>query len=231
MLNLLCIWQYTLDFIAFENFINLPDAEPEIVNLDSDCIECEGEEIWPRVGVDDWTRYEWFGYILSNSSNMKRFMVFILCVMVLDSSFLSRKHTFIGKIFLSLMTIHFLLLFPIFLTHYIVYSFVFIWILIGFCYIIACGGLYVEKIGQKWEGLTRFSYIAALIFLSILIAFYLVILLFPVPVMSQIYAHQGYISPFEDVFYARRTSEYFDDNIEGWNGKYYQLQQFIFWLF
>ena len=72
----MCIWQYVLDFIAFYNYINLPNTEPEIVERPRFCWSCD-TEIWPKYGMGDFQRYECFGYILTNSSNMKRFMVFI----------------------------------------------------------------------------------------------------------------------------------------------------------
>lgn len=238
ILVILCIWQYVIDFIQFHNFINLADTEgiyigdPYVICIGDGCPD---EYLYPDVGVDGWTRYECFGYIMTNSSNMKRFMVFIICMLVLPSSFLARKYTSVGKLFLALMTMHFILLIPIICTHICTYSLVFIWILIIFG-VVLFGGFYVwDKIANKCKccgSLEKYGdALAVAVLFSIFVTFYIFFVLFPVHVMSQIYAEQGYLDTFIDVFNARRTDKYIDYQLEGWNNSFYQIQQFIFWLF
>ena len=196
------IWQYVHDIIFFINFVNLPDTE----------------------GVDNWNRYQCYGYILTNSSVMKQYNVFLLCKNIFGSAFEEYKKSRItGKIFIILMQIHYTMLLPILLTHYFPGMMLYCWFWFGGLLI---GGMIYyyttisRNILQKW------------IFPIIYPILYILFILFPVIMISRFYeGDYNYIycliSPFND----RNVNDSVNNQIKGWTNSHFSIQQLFVWLF
>eukprot|EP01084_Bolivina_argentea_P263442 445904_1 len=221
VLTLMIFWQYIHDLIFFIKFFNLADTQQ------AESGSWFIVSVWPEYGVNNWTRYECYGYILTNSANMKQYIVFFLCWACCGGSFLTRKYTLSGKIFLGFIILHFVLLTPIFLTHFLVYWFVYIWVLVLVIFVVGLVILCVEWISKK----IHFRIISAksgyMILTSLAIPTYILLVLFPVSTMSRYYSTGGYMDSLVSVFNDRHTSEYVNDL----QHKYFAIQQFFVWIY
>ena len=158
---------------------------------------------------------------------MKQYIVFLACWVICGNSFLTRKYTVTGSIFLGMMIMHFLLLLPILLTHFLIY----IWLCFigwGFLIIICVYFILTIKCKCCLRINRRLEY---LILILMVVPMYILYVLFFVPVVSRYYVNVDYLEATMDVFDHRRTNDYIDDYVNSWRNTYFAIQQFFFWVF
>eukprot|EP01084_Bolivina_argentea_P075241 136405_1 len=207
ILNLKILWQFIHDALFFAHFINAYD---------------EGY---------NWNKYECYGYILTNSSNMKTFYIFGLLYRIFGKEFLMRKNdTLIGKIFLSFVLTYLLLLIPVIFTHIVVFYVLYMWIPIGILLIVMIP--FWCCIADKWY--CGFQNRQIMWFLWG-IPLYIALVLFPVITLSRYYtdttSSQAYISPLVTTFNDRATSSYISYTLNNIVDKYFLVQQLFAWIF
>ena len=227
------IWQYIHDLLFYIHFWNLPNTK---VTIDYACgsypgAPCTTSTSYPDYGVNHWTRYECAGYILSNSGTFKNYVIFILCWRLFGQSFMTRKYTAAGLVFLGLMTLHCTLMIPFIITHYFLFGLLFIWILCGSGCLIMCFGAGSTFLKDDTYVIRIIGGLASVIVMILIPTMYIIFILFPVISMSRLYAGDGYLYSISSVFNDRNTIDAVNNEINGWRNNYFAIQQLFVWLF
>lgn len=169
---------------------------------------------------EDTTKWHWWtcaGFIASNSANMKRCIIFILCLLFNGDSFVSSKG-WLGKLLFWMLGGYLGAMIPVGLCYVVPFVVTYIWLFIPW----ACFVFFI--IGPQLERGHFLGESAALIAFGL--SGYFLVFLWPVGCMSRLYAGESYMMSLWSLWSERET----EDLIEHWFSQYHNVAQLLAWI-
>ena len=198
---ILIIWQFVEDIIAFVNYTKKTD--------------------------DVWKMYECYSFILFNGANIKQFIIFIICNVMIGKKAIARSnYTNYGLwTFYGLTILYLFLMIPPLITHFAAYMVYYLWLFIPEYLIIYGAYKYKKKLHHviSWQKANRiFQFL--LIMTSGFV--YCLFILWPIPTMSHVYHGEDYLTALWTTFNQRHSEKYFESLFD----KYDHIKQLILWV-